>query len=261
MKNISQKCNGKTKMLKSIYLFSGIDGIHLGFKQAFGGELKTFFVSEWDDRANFSDDFDIAGDITKISESDIPNFDICLAGFPCQAFSLAGQRKGFGDDFKGMLCDSFFFEVRKVKDARQPKIVFLENVTNLTKHTTGKIFSLIHNELAGRGCYIRYIRADDCDYGISQHRTRTYIVALKGKTTCDNFRFSDLGITSSKDGIAFILNANIGTYPNQVPIIKDALGIRSVTPSSAWHCKVSRNHSRFQTVFPNVNNTNKPVIQ
>ena len=88
-------------MLKSIDLFAGIGGIRLGFEQAFGEELTTVFVSEWDEhaqktyRANFSDDFNIAGDITKIAEDDVPDFDICLAGFPCQAFSLAGQRKGF----------------------------------------------------------------------------------------------------------------------------------------------------------------------
>ena len=86
-------------MLKSIDLFAGIGGIRLGFENAFGDELKTVFVSEWDEyaqktyKANFHDDFEIAGDITKIKETDIPDFDICLAGFPCQAFCLAGQRK------------------------------------------------------------------------------------------------------------------------------------------------------------------------
>ena len=96
-------------MIKSIDLFAGIGGIRLGFEQAFGNDLETVFVSEWDEpahktyKANFRDNFEIAGDITKISEDEIPEFDICLAGFPCQAFSLAGQRKGFEDDYKGMI--------------------------------------------------------------------------------------------------------------------------------------------------------------
>jgi DNA (cytosine-5)-methyltransferase 1 len=95
------------EQLKSIDLFAGIGGIRLGFEQAFGKSLKTVFVSEWDEfaqktyQANFNDGFDIAGDVTKIVETDVPSFDICLAGFPCQAFSLAGQRKGLDDNFKG----------------------------------------------------------------------------------------------------------------------------------------------------------------
>jgi DNA (cytosine-5)-methyltransferase 1 len=102
------------KQLRSIDLFAGIGGIRLGFEQAFGQSLKTVFVSEWDEaaqqtyRANFDDNFDVAGDVTKISESDVPEFDICLAGFPCQAFSLAGQRKGFEDNFKGKARGTLF---------------------------------------------------------------------------------------------------------------------------------------------------------
>ena len=95
-------------MYKSIDLFAGIGGIRRGFDNAFGNEISTVFVSEWDDnakktyKANYDDKFDIAGDITEINERDIPQFDICLAGFPCQAFSLAGKRMGFEDDYKGM---------------------------------------------------------------------------------------------------------------------------------------------------------------
>lgn len=93
--------------LKSIDLFAGIGGIRLGFERAFGTDIETVFVSEWDTdaqktyRANFDDTFEIAGDITKIDEKDVPNFDICLA-VPCQAFSLAGKRMGFNDDYKGL---------------------------------------------------------------------------------------------------------------------------------------------------------------
>lgn len=77
-----------SRVLKSIDLFAGIGGIRLGFENAFKNEIETVFVSEWDEHAqktyrdNFSDDFEIAGDITRINEQNIPAFDICLAGFP-----------------------------------------------------------------------------------------------------------------------------------------------------------------------------------
>ena len=87
-----------SEKIKFIDLFAGIGGIRLGFEEAFGDKAETVFVSEWDKfaqqtyKANFHDDFEIAGDITKIDEKLIPNFDVCLAGFPCQAFSLAGKK-------------------------------------------------------------------------------------------------------------------------------------------------------------------------
>ena len=112
---------------KVIDLFAGIGGIRLGFDQAFGEEIKTVFVSEWDEwaqktyKANFLDNFDINGDITKIPENDIPKFDICLAGFPCQAFSMAGKRKGFNDDYKGMSRGTLFFDVVKLSVDRNAR--------------------------------------------------------------------------------------------------------------------------------------------
>lgn len=85
------------KMYRAIDLFAGIGGIRLGFEQAFKGDIKTVFVSEWNEkaietyRANFDDGLDVTGDITEVDAQDISAHDILLAGFPCQAFSLAGQ--------------------------------------------------------------------------------------------------------------------------------------------------------------------------
>mgnify|MGYP001114867183 CR=1 FL=1 len=95
-------------MYKSIDLFAGIGGIRLGFDLAFKDRIETVFISEWDEkaqetyRANFDDDIEIMGDITKIDEKDIPEHDILLSGFPCQAFSLAGQKKDL--KMPGELC-------------------------------------------------------------------------------------------------------------------------------------------------------------
>lgn len=140
--------------LKSIDLFAGIGGIRLGFDQAFGKEIQTVFVSEWDSscqktyKTNFCDNFEIAGDITKIDEKDIPVFDICLAGFPCQAFSIAGKRKGFRDDFKGMSRGTLFFDVARICSEHKPKVIFCENVKGLINHDRGLTFKVFSAPLS-----------------------------------------------------------------------------------------------------------------
>lgn len=258
-------------------LFAGIGGIDLAFEQA-GYEI--VWANEFDGDAcktykyNFPDTVLSECDIRKVNADDIPDFDILTAGFPCQSFSICGNKKGFSDE-RGNL----FFEIMRITDAKNPKIIFLENVANLTEHDNGKTFNRIHNELSERDYYIRYIIADACNYGIPQHRTRTYIVAFKdygaGNRFCfpeeqplqnhifdiidrsvraerkfyldeksaqyrkmesaitdENqiYRFSDYGIQKSKDGISFTLKANMGTWYNRVPIIKDNFGIRTITP-------------------------------
>ena len=258
-------------------LFCGIGGIDLIFKRAghsivWANDKDKYACMTY--RHNFPDVLLVEDDICNIDKTTLPDFDILAAGFPCQPFSVCGKQNGFNDE-RGNL----FFEVGKTIDAKQPAIVFLENVANLTEHDHGRTFNVIHNELAGRGYFIRYIIADACDYGIPQHRTRTYIVAFKDKCACDAFkfpekvplekritdvidrsveadekfyldknsreyaqmnafiddesqlyRFADWGIQKSKNGISFTLKANMGTYPNRVPIIKDNFGIRRITP-------------------------------
>lgn len=217
----------------------------------------------------------VEGDIRGIDKSSVPDFDILTAGFPCQPFSVCGKQKGFNDE-RG----NVFFEIGKMIDAKQPAIVFLENVANLTEHDHGRTFNVIHNELAGRDYYLRYLVADACEYAdVPQHRTRTYLLAFSDKEKCERFRFpekrpltkqirdvldftkkvddsfylhldvygydrmkeaikddrqiyrfSDYGVQSGKDGISFTLKANMGTYPNRVPVIKDEFGIRRITP-------------------------------
>ena len=179
----------------SIDLFAGIGGIRLGFDQAFGENIKTVFVSEWDEfaqktyRANFHDDFEIAGDITKINETDVPDFDICLAGFPCQAFSLAGQRKGFKDDYKGMSRGTLFFDVARICEKKQPKVIFCENVKGLTIHDKGRTFDIIKNTLKEIGYTPFEHVLNSKDFGVPQNRERIYIVAFRNDIAPENFAF------------------------------------------------------------------------
>ena len=173
------------KMIKSIDLFAGIGGIRLGFDQAFGENIKTVFVSEWDEyaqktyKANFVDDFELNGDITKIDEKDIPSFDICLAGFPCQAFSLAGKRKGFDDDYKGMSRGTLFFDVVRICAEHKPKVIFCENVKGLTLHDGGRTLEIILKTLKSIGYVPFKAILNSKNFGVPQNRERIYIVAFR----------------------------------------------------------------------------------
>ncbi len=179
-------------MYKSIDLFAGIGGIRLGFEQAFGDEINTVFVSEWDKKAqetylaNFGDKINIFGDITKINELDIPSHDILLAGFPCQAFSLAGQKKGF-EDTRGTL----FFDVARIVKFHKPKVVFCENVKNLVNHDKGKTFKIIKKTLNELGYRVFHKVLNSKDFGVPQNRERIYIVAFREDISPDRFIFPD----------------------------------------------------------------------
>ena len=185
----------KIQKYKSIDLFAGIGGIRLGFDQAFDNSIETVFVSEWDEfaqktyKANFHDDLEIAGDITKIDEKNIPDFNICLAGFPCQAFSLAGQRKGFADDYKGMSRGTLFFDVARICSEHKPKVIFCENVKGLTIHDKGRTFKIIVNTLREIGYTVFYKVLNSKDFGVPQNRERIYIVAFRNDIAPGEFIF------------------------------------------------------------------------
>ena len=180
---------------RSIDLFAGIGGIRLGFEKAFGDDFETVFVSEWDIHAqktystNFKDSFAIAGDITKIDESEIPEFDFCLAGFPCQAFSLAGQRMGFEDNFKGLCRGTLFLDVARICEHHKPKVIFCENVKGLVIHDKGRTFQIICKTFADLGYKVFYRVLNSKNYGVPQNRERIYIVAFRNDIAPEYFNF------------------------------------------------------------------------
>lgn len=179
-------------MYRSIDLFAGIGGIRLGFEQAFGNDIKTVFVSEWDKKAvetykaNFDDKIDIAGDITEVNENDIPEHDILLAGFPCQAFSLAGHKRGF-EDARGTL----FFDVARIIKRHNPKVVFCENVKNLVNHDRGRTFKVIKEILEELGYVVFYKVLNSKNFGVPQNRERIYIVAFQKDIAPNTFEFPE----------------------------------------------------------------------
>lgn len=166
--------------MKIVSLFSGIGGFELGIRNSkLTGEV--VFSSEIDINAkksylsNFSDN-NLNGDITKISEKDIPNHDLLVAGFPCQAFSIAGLQKGFNDT-RGTL----FFDIVRILKEKQPKYILLENVKNLVSHDEGRTFKVIIKTLNEIGYTIDFSVINSVEAGLAQNRERTYIVGILNK--------------------------------------------------------------------------------
>ena len=182
-------------MYKMIDLFAGIGGIRLGFERAFEGVSETVFVSEWDKfaqktyRANFDDAFEITGDIMKVAEKDIPKFDICLAGFPCQAFSWAGKYEGFNDDYKGRCRGTLFQDVVRICEYHRPKVIFCENVRGLMSHDKGRTFEVILGAFREIGYKVFYQVLNSKDFGVPQNRERIYLVCFRDDLEIENFEF------------------------------------------------------------------------
>lgn len=180
-------------MLKCASFFAGVGGIDLGFEQA---GFETIYANEFDDYAadtyecNYSIKVD-RRDINEVQTCEIPDFDIMLAGFPCQAFSIAGYRQGFGDE-KGR--GNLFFQLtRIIKDkkgiGKAPRICFFENVKNLVGHDKGNTFKVICTELDKLGYKIEQKVMNACEYGnVPQNRERIYIVAFRDQSDYDRFK-------------------------------------------------------------------------
>lgn len=168
---------------KFIDLFAGIGGIRLAFQKNGG---KCVFTSEWDSFAKKTYEANFGevpfGDITQISEKDIPDHDILLGGFPCQPFSIAGVSKkkslgrqhGFLDKTQGTL----FFDIARIIEHKKPKVFMLENVKNLVSHDKRKTFKIITETLTELGYSLHY-QVLDAQYYVPQHRERILIVGFK----------------------------------------------------------------------------------
>lgn len=159
-------------------LFSGIGGFEEGFRQA-NKEFEVVFASEIDKYAqkSYLSNFDgknLKGDITKISEQTIPDHDILLAGFPCQAFSIAGKQLGFNDETKGTL----FFDIKRVLKIKRPKYFLLENVKNLVSHEKSETIRTILDNLNDLGYTVDFTILNSKNFGVPQNRERTYIIGI-----------------------------------------------------------------------------------
>lgn len=194
IRNISEDLDDpsvKTKSgYKTIDLFAGVGGIRIGFERA---GFKTVFANDCEKQCKFTYDLNfkdsklIVEDIKKIGVEDLPKFDFLLAGFPCQAFSIAGYRQGFKDE-KGR--GNLFLDIARIIDARKPEGFMLENVKNLKSHDGGKTYMIIEETLKNLGYHIKTKVLNSMEYGnVPQNRERIYIVGFKNKVCSDQFSF------------------------------------------------------------------------
>lgn len=172
--------------LRFVDLFAGIGGIRIPFDEL---GCRCVFSSEWDEKAceTYKANFNECpyGDITKINEKDIPAFDICLAGFPCQAFSIMGKMQGF-EDTRGTM----FFEVERILKYHKPRAVLLENVKQLVSHDRGKTFKVILRHLDELGYNVKYKVLNALDFGLPQKRERVIIVGFLDSDLAERFNFN-----------------------------------------------------------------------
>jgi len=271
----------KNKILKTLDLFAGIGGMRLGFEQV---GFKTIFANDFDKTCketydlNFKEPTLNIEDIWNLDIKKIPKFDILLAGFPCQAFSIAGYRRGFRDK-KGR--GNLFFRIAEILEEKKPSAFLLENVRHLENHNKGKTFKIIIKTLKKLGYHTKYEILNSMIHGnIPQNRERIFIVGFLDKGKIDAFKFPDeiplsknfrmftaekadkkyyynnkplydrikkdinseftvyqwrrKYVRANKKGVVPTLTANMGTGGHNVPIIKNTIGIRKLTPKECF---------------------------
>jgi DNA (cytosine-5)-methyltransferase 1 len=209
-------------MIKFIDLFAGTGGIRLGFEKACEKlDLKTecVFSSEIDKNACASYELNFGhnpfSDVTKVEE--LPSFDFMLAGFPCQSFSYAGKRRGFGET-RGTL----FFEVERLLSKYKPKGFLLENVRGLTTHDQGRTFETIINSLKNLGYSVDYFLLNSSNFGVPQNRVRIYILGTLNEEIKMTLQ-SDVGAADSHKFKEQNGQFSLFSEPKIIRVVRDIL--------------------------------------
>lgn len=180
--------------MKYFSTFSGIGGFEIGISDSIPtaecvgfSEIDKYAISVYENHFGGKN----YGDITKINTEELPDFDLLVGGFPCQAFSVAGQRKGF-EDTRGTL----FFDLARILRAKQPQLFLFENVKGLLSHDGGRTFATIISTITELGYDCQWQVLNSKDFGVPQNRERIFIVGhLRGTTRPEVF---PLGGTNAK---------------------------------------------------------------
>ena len=212
-----------------IDLFAGIGGFHLA-AQANGGECIFASEIDTDAAAAYEHNFGLkpVGDITKIKATEIPDHDMLCAGFPCQPFSIIGNRLGF-DDIRGTL----FFEIDRILQAKRPPLVVLENVKQLATHDGKRTINRILDRLSILGYSTEWKILNALDYGLPQKRERTIIVGFLDQSV----EFSWPEKENSYIPLEKILEKNVDAKHYASPRIrrKRKLAHKSKYDVAIWH--------------------------
>jgi len=169
-------------------LFTGTGAFSLAFEKT--KKVETVYANDFCKNSEkiFNENFQIklnCKDINEVKTSDIPDFDILTAGFPCQPFSIAGEQKGFDDERANV-----FWKILEIIKKKNPRVVIFENVKNLKSHDEGRTFDVITKEIDKLKYYYKYKVLNTCDCSpVPQNRERIYIICFKNKEECDKFNF------------------------------------------------------------------------
>ena len=180
---------------KFIDLFAGIGGFHLAFHKL---GLDCVLASEIDvtARKSYKENFKKISpnlfqnemfnkDIFDLQTIDIPDFDICCAGFPCQPFSQIGKRRGFEENFEGR--GNLFFEIERILRDKRPEAFFLENVQHIANHDNGNTFKVIQERVRDLNYSFYYKKIRACDFNLPQLRPRIFMVGFRDELPADEF--------------------------------------------------------------------------
>src|SRR5699024_11216832 len=160
---------------KYVSLFSGMGGFDVALNNLGGECVMASEVDKWANKSyKHLYGFDTAGDVTKIKEEDVPDHDVMVGGFPCQSFSISGNRLGLKDT-RGTL----FFEVARIVTEKQPKVVLLENVKGLLSDDNGKTLHVILKTLNDAGYLVDFKIINSKEHGVAQSRERVFIIGVR----------------------------------------------------------------------------------
>ena len=158
-------------------MFAGIGGFRAGLTRVGGFQCVGHCEIDKYAEASYRAIHDIRKeeryypDARAIDPNDLPDFDLLCGGFPCQAFSLAGRRKGF-DDARGTL----FFEIARLAETRRPSYLLLENVPGLLNHDGGRTFAAILSALSDLGYHVEWAVLNSKHFGVPQSRRRVFLI-------------------------------------------------------------------------------------
>ena len=198
--------------------------------------------------------------VQAISPYELPNFDLICGGFPCQAFSIAGKRRGF-DDARGTL----FFEIARIAAVKKPTFLLLENVPGLLSHDSGRTFATILLTLSELGYDVTWQVLNSKDFGVPQSRKRVYIIGfLRERCAGEILAFNEANAKAlaqripgregnrvySADGVAVTLTSNAGGFGGKTGLYEMSLPVKSLTKTGY---QIAHPGDSIDLAYPNQN--------